>query len=514
MTSKREGRRPSPPSGKARQGPLYHSGKIVGEKSGKSSRSDGQPAGSDLGAPVLRVLDEDVCLGGLPRLKPSGELRFERQYRGRLTSRRPSVSTKEEVRMLKERWFVGVDWATESHEVCLLDQSGQIVATRSVPNTGAGLAQLCAWLIDVAGGTVEGVWVAIEVPRGVVVDTLLERGFAVYSINPKQLDRFRDRFTVAGAKDDRLDARVLADSLRTDAHCFRRLSVDQPQVIELREWSRMAEDLRQEHVRLTNRVREQLRRYYPQALELSEDLGTEWFLDLWELMPTPTKAAKARAQSVARILQQRRVRRVDAKEVLRVLRQQAMIVAPGTTEAATAHIKVLVARLRLINRELKRCHHRLEALCNEIAESEDSEGQRRGQRDVTILRSLPGVGRIVLATLLAEASQPLRARDYSALRSLCGVAPVTRRSGKSCVVSMRHACHHRLREALYHWGRVAIQRDEVSRACYAELRRRGHSHGRALRSVSDRLLAVACAMLREGTTYDPTRRGSRRKEAA
>ena len=148
-----------------------------------------------------------------------------------------------------------------------------------------------------------------------VVETLLERGFAVHAINPKQLDRFRDRFTVAGAKDDRLDARVLADSLRTDGHRFRRLSVDEPRVIELREWSRMAEDLRQEHVRLTNRVGEQLRRYYPQALELSEDLGAEWFLDLWELIPTPAKAAKARAQSVARVLTYR-VRRVDAKEVL------------------------------------------------------------------------------------------------------------------------------------------------------------------------------------------------------
>jgi transposase len=415
----------------------------------------------------------------------------------------------------QDRWFVGVDWATESHEVCLLDKSGQVVGRRSVANTAVGLAGLCTWLLEVAGGEAGNVWVAIEVPRGVVVETLLERGFVVHAINPKQLDRFRDRFTVAGAKDDRLDARVLADSLRTDGHRFRRLSVDEPRVIELREWSRMAEDLRQEHVRLTNRVGEQLRRYYPQALELSEDLGAEWFLDLWELIPTPAKAAKARAQSVARVLKEHRVRRVDAKEVLRVLRQPAVIVAPGTTEAAKAHLGVLVARLRLINRELRRCHHRLDALCDELAGEdlgpEDSEGQRRGQRDVTILRSLPGVGRIVLATLLAEASQPLRARNYPALRSLCGVAPITKRSGKSRVVMMRHACHHRLRDALYHWGRIAIQRDEATRARYAELRRRGHSHGRALRSVSDRLLAVACAMLRNGTIYDPARHTAARK---
>ena len=122
---------------------------------------------------------------------------------------------------------------------------------------------------------------------------------------------------------------------------------------------------------------------------------------------------------------------------------------------------------------------------------------------MTILRSWPGVGRIVLATLLAEASEPVRRRDYHALRTLSGVAPVTKRSGKRCIVVMRQACHMRLRGAVYHWARVAIQHDELSCRRYAELRKRGHSHGRALRSVADRLLAVACAMLTYHTLFDP-----------
>jgi transposase len=130
---------------------------------------------------------------------------------------------------------------------------------------------------------------------------------------------------------------------------------------------------------------------------------------------------------------------------------------------------------------------------------------------VTILRSLPGVGRIVLATLLAEAAEPLRRRDYHALRALSGVAPVTKRSGKRCIVIMRQACHMRLRSAVYHWARVAIQHDPLSRCRYAELRKRGHSHGRALRSVADRLLAVACAMLDQQTMFDP---GRAEKQAA
>jgi transposase len=118
---------------------------------------------------------------------------------------------------------------------------------------------------------------------------------------------------------------------------------------------------------------------------------------------------------------------------------------------------------------------------------------------------LPGLGRTVAATLLSEAPEPLRRQDYHALRSLCGAAPVTRQSGKRKLVIMRQACHPRLRNAVYHWARVAIQRDQTSRTKYTALRQRGKSHGQALRSVADRLLAVACAMLKTRTLFDPGR---------
>ena len=110
---------------------------------------------------------------------------------------------------------------------------------------------------------------------------------------------------------------------------------------------------------------------------------------------------------------------------------------------------------------------------------------------------------MAMRTLLSEASDPLSRRDHQVLRNLCGVAPVTRRSGKRCVVSMRRAAHVETSVALYHWSRVAIQHDAASRSRYAQLRERGHSHPRALCSVADRLLNVACAMLRHGTLFNP-----------
>jgi transposase len=123
-----------------------------------------------------------------------------------------------------------------------------------------------------------------------------------------------------------------------------------------------------------------------------------------------------------------------------------------------------------------------------------------------VLLSLPGVGRRIGATVLSEASQALAERDYHALRCYAGIAPVTRQSGKKQVVVMRRGCNERLRNAFYHWSRVSTQCDPHSKEHYARLRAKGHSHGRALRGVTDRLLAVLMAMLEAGTVYDASRR--------
>lgn len=404
--------------------------------------------------------------------------------------------------------FVGIDWASEKHQVCLLDAAGTVLGERSFAHSGRGLAELCDWLIERCAARAEEIAVAIEVPHGPVVETLLERGFAVYSLNPKQLDRFRDRFTVAGAKDDRRDAHVAGDALRTDRHCFRRLQIEPPPIIELREYSRMADDLKTERNRLTNRIREQLWRYFPQALAVTDDPGADWFLALWLKLPTPEKARRAREASLAKILKAHRIRRISAEEILHELRQPALSVAPGSSQAACAHIRAAAERLRLVNRQIRQVEAQIATLCRGL-DAQLADGQGQAQRDVEILSSSPGIGKINLATLLAESFQSLRARDYHALRCLSGSAPVTRQSGKKLVVVRRLACNGRLRDAVYHWARVAVQCDDTCRAKYCALRAKGHSHGRALRSVADRLLKVVCRMLEDQTLYDPNHASAR-----
>jgi transposase len=404
--------------------------------------------------------------------------------------------------LLTAQWFVGIDWASEAHEVCVLDRDGHIVERRQVKHTVADLQALVDALLTRAHGDPATVAIGIEVPRGALVELLVERGFAVYAINPKQMDRFRDRFTPAGAKDDRRDALVIGDSLRTDPQAFRQVRLDHPVIIQLREWSRIDEDLGVELTRLTNQVRDLVYRSAPGLLALSPAADEPWLWALLRQAATPATQRRLSERRLDRLLRDHRIRRLTATEVREVLQQPAVFTAPGVVDAVAAHLQVLLPRVELIAAQRRDATRQLERWL-ETLETELPAGDQREHSDVAIVRSMPGIGTRVAARMLAEASQPLVDRAYHALRAVMGVAPVTKQSGRRRTVSMRYACNARLRNAGYHWARTSAQHDSGSRAYYAALRARGHSHGRALRSVADRLLRILMTLLSRGQIFDP-----------
>src|SRR5216683_3759587 len=399
-------------------------------------------------------------------------------------------------------WFVGIDWGSQRHQVCVLDRDRRRVGERAIDHDGASLAQLAAWLWTVSAGQPQRGAVAIEVPRGAMVEGLLERGFHLFAMNPKQRDRFRDRHRVAGAKDDRRDAFVLADAVRTDQPSFRRLHLEEPQLLVLRELSRAEETLLEDLGRSANRLRDQLHRFYPQMLQLCSAADEPWLWDLIDLVPTPAHAALLSEEHVQRVLKAHRLRRVTATEVLTCLQTQALPVAPGAAEAAQAHCQLLLPCLRVLAEQLQACSQQVSALLSTLAEER---GEGESPSDVAIVQSLPGVGRKMTAWLFAEAAQPLAARDSQVWRTHGGVAPVTKHSGKRRQVVMRRGCNPRLRHALYHMARVAMQRDAHFRRVYAALRAKGQRHGQALRNIGDRLLRILMSMLRHRTCYDASR---------
>ena len=386
---------------------------------------------------------------------------------------------------------VGIDWGSQAHQVCLI-AAGRRPEQRQFPHRAAGLAAL-GWLREACGDP-STVAVGIEVPHGAIVETLQERGFAVFSLNPKQLDRFRDRHSVSGAKDDRRDAFVLADALRSDRHKFQRVRVPDATTLELREVSRCYDDLQADLRRLSNRLWEQLQRYFPQLLELCPGADAPWFWDLLELASDPEQAATLPQRRVTTLLAHHRKRALAAGDVITLLRTPPLTLAPGSQEAALFHVALLLPQLRVAHAERQRCERRLAQLL------------RQAGRTAEIVDSHKGAGLIVTAKLLAQASQALVERDLESLRTLAGTAPVTRRSGKSHRVSMRRGCSSRLRNAVRHWARANARTDPYGRACYWAMRDRGHRHERALRGLADRLLECLIATLRDDVLYDPARR--------
>src|SRR6516165_8456474 len=196
-----------------------------------------------------------------------------------------------------------------------------------------------------------------------------------------------------------------------------------------------------------------------------------WLWDLIDLAPTPAHAVLLSGAQVQQVLKAYRIRRVEAHEVLTCLQAPALPVAPGAAEAAQAHCAFLLPCLRVLAEQLRACSQQVSALLHTFA----------------------------------EAAQPLAERDYQVLRTHGGVAPITKQSGKRRVVVMRRGCNPRLRHALYHMARVAMQRDAHFNSVYAALRAKGQRHGQALRSIGNRLLRILIAMLRHRTCYDASR---------
>src|SRR6266849_8150166 len=347
---------------------------------------------------------------------------------------------------LPYEWFVGIDWGSQPHQVSVLDRDRRRVGERVVDHDGASLARLADWLWTLSAGQPLLVAVVIEGPRGAMVEGLLERGFHLFALHPKQLDRFRDRHRVAGAKDDRREAFVLADAVRTDPPSFRRLHLEEPQLFVLRELRRAEETLLEDFRRSANRLRDQLPRLYPQRLQLCSAADAPWLWDLIDLVPPPAHAALLSEEHVQRVLKAHRIRRVTGTAGLTCLQTQALPVAPGAAEAAQAHCQLLLPCLRVLAEPLQACRQQVSALLSTLAEER---GEGESPSDVAIGLSLPRVGRTMTAWLCAEAAQPLAERDSQRLRTQSGVAPVTKHSGTRRLVGMRRGCNPSWRHALY-----------------------------------------------------------------
>jgi hypothetical protein len=181
--------------------------------------------------------------------------------------------------------YAGVDWSWSDHAVCVIDETGVAIDRVAVPHTAAGLGKLVTLLHrhHVAG-------VAIERGDGPVVQALLNAGLVVFVVASRQVTALRSRYGTAGNKDDRFDAYLLADVLRTDRHRLQPLTTDSPDTLGLRMLIRARRDLVVARVAAHNQLRAHLLTAFPGAVGLFHRLDGKISLKFLTRFPTPRHA--------------------------------------------------------------------------------------------------------------------------------------------------------------------------------------------------------------------------------
>jgi len=388
--------------------------------------------------------------------------------------------------------FVGIDWAEAHHDICVLDREGEVLATRRIPEGLEGVARLHALLgehADDSGAVVVG----IETDRGLLVTALLAAGYAIHAINPLAASRYRERHTTSRAKSDRADARMLADLVRTDRHHHRVVAPDSGLHGAIKILARSHQNLIWTRQRQLNALRSALREYYPGALIAFEELHHPDATAVLAVAPDPERGRRlteARIVSLLRRAGRQRNLERRAREIRSALQVPQLAAPPLVAGAQAANTVALVAVITTLGQEITK----LEA---ELAEAFGR------HPDAEILRSLPGLGDILGARVLAEfGDAPDRYLDATARRNYAGTAPITRASGTSRVVVARLARNKRLFDACYQWAFCALSQSAGARDYYDAHDPGPHTSKVARRKLANKLVGILHGCLAHRTAYD------------
>jgi len=371
-----------------------------------------------------------------------------------------------------------------------------VLATRRLPEGVTGMTAfhgLIGRFLPEDAGDAEVV-VGIETDRGPWVAALIAAGYRVFPVNPLQAWRYRERHGVSGAKSDGGDAHMLADMVRTDSHQLRLAAVDSPEAEAVKVVARTHKTLIWERTRHVQRLRHQLREYFPAALAAFEDLDAPDALELLAKAPDPARAAKLTRAQIAAALKRARRRAIADKTtaILAALRSDQLGQPAALTAAYAATARALIAVITALNEQVQ-------ALEEQVRE-------HFGRHpDAEIYRSQPGMGAILGARVLGEfGDDPHRYADGKARRNYAATSPITRASGKKKVVAARFIHNDRLADALHAQAFAALRTSPGARAFYDQFRAKGIEHNDALRRLANRLVGILHGCLKTRTLYDET----------
>ena len=388
--------------------------------------------------------------------------------------------------------FVGHDWAEAHHDVHVEDDQGQQLAKVRLPEGVEGVARFHELIGDFVDEPTE-VTIATETDRGLFVGAMVAAGYRVLAVNPLSTSRYRDRHSTSGAKSDPGDAFVLAELARLDGHNHQPIAGDSELVEAIKVLARAHQSLIWTRQRQLNQLRSTLREFYPGALAAFDSLGSADALAVLAIAPTPSLGrALSRSKIAAALRRGGRQRRIEQRaiEIQTALRAEQLQAPTVVADAMGSTVTALVAVATELNTQISR----LEA---DLTEGFDQ------HPDAKIIRSLPGLGMLLGARVLAEfGDDPNRFADAKSRKNYAGTSPITRASGRSHVVLARYARNKRLADACYRWAFATLTASPGAREFYDQRRTNGDTHNRALRALANRLVGILHGCLRHGTLYD------------
>jgi transposase len=394
--------------------------------------------------------------------------------------------------------YGAVDWAKGHHDLCVVNAAGAIVFELRIDDTPEDWAKVRAKLAELKtpDGSRGVAGFCIETSSGPAVERLLEAGLAVYPLNPKAAERYRDRKAPSGAKNDRLDAFCFADALRTDGHLWRPLRPQDALTHELRLLCRDEITLIAQRTAMVNQLQAALNEYYSTALAAFDDWTSAGAWEFILAFPTPHQLASAAKRKWEKFLHAHKLYRPETyARRLELFAGAGKSASPNpAVTAAKSLLAVSLARqLRTLQTQLEEYRSRINSLFGKHPDRE-------------LFGSLPGAGEKIAPRLLSELGTDRRVfEDPEALQCYAGTAPVTQQSGRSRRVLFRRACNKVLRCTLHFWADRSRAKSPWADAYYWHKREHGMNHAAALRCLAMRWLKILWKMWNERVAYDADR---------
>ncbi len=386
--------------------------------------------------------------------------------------------------------FVGIDWADTKHDVCIQGADSEQREFAIIPHKVELIDDWAQSLHQRFGGPIA---VAVELSKGPIVYALQKYDFfVIYPVNPTTLAKYREAFTPSRAKDDPTDAELAMDLILRHPEHFTPL---QPQSVEMRTLTSLVEQRRRlvdDKNRITNRLRDALKQYYPQALDWFEQLDTRLFCDFIMRWPTLTQVKRARHNTLTTFFHQHNMRfaqvletRLASIKAATPLTLDEAVITPYRLQAL-----VLVEQLRVTLAAIKRFDEEIKKLAHQHI-------------DYALFSALPGAGPSLAPRLLvAFGEQRERYPNAADLQKYAGVAPVTERSGNKCWVHWRWQCPTFLRQTFVEWAAQTINKSFWAGEYYRQQRTKGCTYQAAVRALAFKWIRILYRCWQTRTPYD------------